>query len=275
MGNGKRAKLMLGAGALVAAGVFGGLTVAGGEGRGLPPGVGQSAPAETPVRAVASDVGRTEEYTAIAPCRVFDTREQAGPLVNGTRSFDVSGNLTAQGGSSSCGIPTNATSIAINLTGISTGSTGFVRGWAAGTPPPTATLLNFGPAINVSNQVNIPLCKAGPCPNAFTLRAFGSTHIVGDAVGYFTAPMYANVTSIGGIRASRSSGVVSTTRTSIGEFTVTFDRDLTGCAVQATDLRFDPINEISADFSASDVFVNVKDLEGNQADTDFFVTVTC
>ena len=107
----------------------------------------------------SSTASVNELYTGVTPCRIVDTRLAGGPLVS-TRHFQASGNLASQGGSNTCGIPANATSIAVSLTAISQGQ-GYLRGWASGTTPPTATLLNYGTAINMSNMVNLPRCSGG------------------------------------------------------------------------------------------------------------------
>ena len=219
--------------------------------------------------------GQSEIYTGIKPCRILDTR-QSSPMNDAARSFKASGTLSGQGGLNNCGIPTNATSIAINLTGISTGSTGFVRGWAYGGAQPTATLLNFGPEINVSNQVNIPLCKASCSGIAFTLRTWGSADLVGDAVGYYTAPMYGFVQESGNLLANHSSGIVSVTHPSTGVYLVTFDRDVTNCYVNASDDIWSVNRDASATaFNGTQVHVEVRDKDDAAVDTYFYVEAVC
>lgn len=228
--------------------------------------------------AAAQDVGATEVYSGIAPCRILDTRSTS-PITGTTRNFDVSGALSAQGGSDSCGIPTTATSVIVNLTGISVGgSTGFVRGWAAGDPPVNATLLNYSPALNATNQVTIPLCT-GTCSDAFTLQVFGSANIVGDAVGYTQAPMFAYVLGNGSIESNVSSGVVSVTRNSAGNYTVLFDRPVTDCDAQASGTAWATDWDVSPDQvyggGPNDVIVQVLNDAGSPADGQFNILVTC
>lgn len=235
------------------------------------------APSGTAVRAAASDTGETEVYTGITPCRILDTRSST-PITSGTRNFDVSGALASQGGSGSCGIPTNATSVSVNLTGISNGgSTGYVRGWAAGDSPVNATLLNFSPALNASNLVTIPLCQGGPCPDAFTLQVFGSADIVGDAVGYYQAPMYASISTSGSVQYG-SSGVVSATKVSTGRYDITFDRSVQGCAGVASAFNWASSNEVSVDTNdngAGVVSVGIVNESEAFEDASFALTVTC
>lgn len=221
--------------------------------------------------------GQSEIYTGIKPCRIFDTRATA-PLIDAARSFQVTGTLSSQGGANNCGIPSYATSVAVNLTGIAIGGGGFVRGWAFGDTPATATLLNVAPAINASNQVNIPLCRGASCTSAFTLRAYGQADIIGDAVGYFTQPLYAAITNDGNVFQSLQSGVVSSSRTATGTYVVTFVRPVEDCDAQVTDAIFFDLHEISVDQTAgaaNTVTVDVNDLDGNPANTSFNLLITC
>jgi hypothetical protein len=244
-----------------------------------PNGSGESSPAAPAPLAIAAavDVGQTEVYTAITPCRILDTRATS-PIVAATRDFKVSGTLSPQGGSNTCGIPATATSIAVNLTGISTGGTGFVRGWAAGGAPVNATLLNFSPALNASNMVNLPLCKGGGCTNAFTLQVFGGANIIGDVIGYYQAPMYAKVDIFGNLMDGVSSGLVSIEKVDTGQFTLTFDRPVDKCAVTTADVHLDNTRDVSADATygpANAVEVSITNAAGTYVDTYFYVAVHC
>jgi hypothetical protein len=180
----------------------------------------------------------SELYTGVTPCRLVDTRITGGSLNLTARNFDVTGNLSAQGGSNNCGIPAHATSIAVNITGIveTTGS-GFIRGWAAGGSTPNATLLNYGEAINVSNMVNVPLCRGGSCQDAFTLRNWGNrVHVVADVLGYYQTPMFARISTLGVV--GDASGLVSATHPSAGAYVLTFDRPVDSCTATVTDTDF-------------------------------------
>lgn len=230
--------------------------------------------------------GQSESYTGITPCRVVDTRAAGGPIANTTRDFKVTGVLSAQGGAGNCGIPDNASSIAVNLTGITTGGTGFFRAWAFGSAPAAATLLNYAAGLSPTNQVNIPLCRkprtgTNPCAsgNAFTVKNFGSADLVADAVGYYTPPIYAYVAETGAI--SQSSGVLAVTRTPgapKGQYDITFDRPVQNCAASATDVISDRSHDVSVDLITANpnrAQVSVTRPNDTLADTYFYVTVTC
>lgn len=220
-----------------------------------------------------------ELYTGVTPCRLVDTRAigAGGPLTGSARNFDVSGTLTPQGGSNNCGIPTHATSIAVNITGImSNGGSGFIRGWAAGGGTPNATLLNVGTAINVSNMVNIPLCR-GTCTDAFTLRNWGNNvHVVADILGYYTTPMFANITS-SGLRQD-SSGVTSVFHPTAGVYEVTFDRPVDSCVATVTDAdvvtaHIFAVSPIPG--QATKIRVFAKTTSNALANTPFFMQLSC
>lgn len=173
-------------------------------------------------------------FVPVKPCRLFDTRNAGGPMANAeTRSFSVKGALGSQGGVANCGIPVGATAASINLTAISEGGTsGFVRGWAATTTPTTATLLNFSPALNASNSVEVPLCE-GDCSDDLVLKTFGSAHLVGEVLGYFVPQMHGEIGNDGRI-VYGSPRVVSSERLGAGRYRITLDRDVDSCSVGAT-----------------------------------------
>lgn len=227
-----------------------------------------------PARA-ATVGGQTETYTGVKPCRVLDTRATT-PLGASTRSFQVTGNLTGQGGLANCGIPAYATSIAINLTGISTGSTGFIRGWAFNGAAPTATLLNFAPEINASNQVNIPLCRGAGCTSAFNLRAFSSSvDVVGDAVGYYSAPIHGSVAADGTLQPG-SSGITYASSTGTGSYDVGVDRDVTDCAVMTSNRGFDQDTAPSSTvFGGLNVFLTLRDSANALKSSPFYISIIC
>lgn len=263
--------------AAVLVGTFGGWTAASAGGGSATINTGLSpAPGLSP-RLASPPTTKSELYTGIKPCRIFDTRPST-PMTNSSRNFAVSGTLAGQGGSNTCGIPSYATSVAVNITAISTGSTGYVRGWAYKDTPATATLLNFGPAINVSNQVNIPLCKASCAGLGLTLKSVGSTDLVGDAVGYYTSPVYALVLGDGSAWAGATSGLTGLIRTGTGHYVLAFDRDLKYCTITTTDIYFDLNHEVSADAVDAmngQVEVEVRDKDDALVDTAFYITATC
>jgi hypothetical protein len=114
-------------------------------------------------------------YFATAPCRVFDSRS-GSPLAAGSQTpVPVVGQ---------CGIPPNATAVALNVTVISPTAKGHLRVFANGGPiPPTATL-NYSAGQTRSNNAVAELGAAGAL--AVTVnQASGTAHVVFDVQGYF------------------------------------------------------------------------------------------
>ena len=255
-----------------AAMTIGGVAVAGGlRLDGNPP-----APTPPAVRMASTAIGHgtQQQFTSVTPCRLLDTRKAGGPITNADRSFVVSGSLAGQGGNSAgCGIPSNASAITINLTGISK-FTNVIRGWPYGATPPIATLLNYSPALHASNMVTIPLCR-GVCAKAFTLHAYATAHVVGDVLGYYTLPIYALIDSSGTI--VNSSSIVSVTHPATGVYDVTFDRPMTGCAINATDEIWASNRDVSPDDpnGKTTVIFKVTDTSNNLVDTWFHLAASC
>ncbi|MEO6325156.1 MAG: choice-of-anchor Q domain-containing protein [Thermoanaerobaculia bacterium] len=89
------------------------------------------------------DVGSFEgtespvQFFATIPCRALDTRlGLATPVAaNGTLTFDAAG---------TCGVPVDARSLAVNVTGVNAGAAGNLRLHGAGSAAPTAQVLSLG-----------------------------------------------------------------------------------------------------------------------------------
>ncbi len=175
----------------------------------------------------------SELYTAVTPCRIVDTRLVGGPLVS-VRHFDTVGNPAGQGGASNCGIPANATSLAVNITAISEGDgPGYLRGWGFLGGPVNATLLNYSGDINMSNMVNLQMCKGISCIHSFDLRSYGTpANAVVDVIGYYQRPLFANIGIAGAL--GDASGAVTAARPSTGLYTINFDRDVDSCTTTVT-----------------------------------------
>lgn len=214
-------------------------------------------------------------FVPVKPCRLFDTRNAGGALANGqTRNFNVKGALGSQGGAANCGVPEGATAASVSLTAISQGGTsGFVRGWAAGGSESTATLVNYSPALNASNSVEMPLC-AGPCAKDITLKMFGSAHVVGEVLGYFVPPIHASVHTDGEIH-NKSSRVISVVRSSRGVYYATIDRSVNGCAVAVTPSFYNGLATSQAIAASNVVEVITYSRSGGSADLAFDLTVSC
>lgn len=222
----------------------------------------------------------TEVYTGVTPCRIIDTRVAGGPMA-GVRHFHMDGNLAAQGGSSTCGIPYSASSLAINITAVSVsdGGRGYVRGWPFLVwTNLDATLLNYGPGINMSNMVNLQMCKSS-CPYDFDLSVYGDpVHLVVDVIGYYRPNAFAHMDASGTVGIS--SGVVVGNRPATGFYALNFDRPVDSCVatVTGTDSSSNSTFSVGPNpwgTSPESVRVTVRDASGALANAPFNIRFRC
>jgi BMFP domain-containing protein YqiC len=122
-------------------------------------------------------------FLSITPCRVADTRDSArgslgAPgLATGTqRDFPIL--------QSSCGIPANALSYALNVTAIPHESLPFLTMWPTGKSQPDVSTLNSYQGTVVANAAIVPAGANG----SISAYAAGKTDLILDITGYF-APL--------------------------------------------------------------------------------------
>ena len=80
----------------------------------------------------------------------------------------------------------------MNLTGTNTTAPGYLTAWPTGTTKQTTSNLNFGPGQSVPNLAVVPVGIGG---KVSIYNFDGNTDVLGDVVGYYTAP---GVTATGG-----------------------------------------------------------------------------
>jgi hypothetical protein len=123
------------------------------------------------------------DFYTVAPCRLVDTRNAAGPsggpaLVAGAvRSFPVTGGV--------CGVPSSAGAVSVNVTVVGAAAQGnliLFPGDAAG--PPLASTLNFTAGVTRANNAVVRVAANGGTINVKNGSA-GSAHFVLDVNGYF------------------------------------------------------------------------------------------
>lgn len=134
--------------------------------------------------AATSPAGATT-YVPITPCRLVDTRT---PGTVGPRSTPIGAaetyNVSAYGDNGQCtGIPTNATSLELNVTSLGATTGTFLTLWAAGGTRPEVSHLNPQPgAPPIPNSVTTGLSAGGQ----FSIfNAAGSVNVLVDVVGYY------------------------------------------------------------------------------------------
>ncbi|HEY8132891.1 MAG TPA: hypothetical protein VII12_13490 [Thermoanaerobaculia bacterium] len=128
------------------------------------------------------------EYNSVSPCRLINTRV-VGPQTDGLPLNSPGPYLYRVQGN--CGVPNGATSAAINIKVISPTHTGHLRLYAAGTPVPGVSQINFVEnVVAISNAAIVPL-SAVVNPDDKDLAVLivmdlpGSMHFVVDVAGYF------------------------------------------------------------------------------------------
>jgi|GEM_PF-1676790 len=117
-------------------------------------------------------------YNSLTPVRLLDTRSAGGPLGPGR-----SRNLTVTGLAPRA--PAGATAVVINVTVTGTTAASFLTAYPNGNARPLASNLNWTSGRTVANLVEVPVGTGGAV--TFYNQA-GSTNVVADLEGYFSAP---------------------------------------------------------------------------------------
>jgi hypothetical protein len=137
-------------------------------------------------RTALTDVSNMLPFTAIAPCRVADTRSGSGfssgygpPSMAGgaSRSFTISGQ---------CGIPSGAAAVSFNFTVWNTTGYGDFNIYPTGGTRPTVSTLNWGPGVlALANAAVVPLGSGGQI--TVVNESSGIVDIFFDVNGYYAA----------------------------------------------------------------------------------------
>lgn len=127
-------------------------------------------------------VAQAQQFYSVTPCRAVDTRIGYGGIVYAAtlRNFTIKG---------VCGVPSDARSVALNLTVVSPTVDGYVVVWPCGGAFPNVSNINFlaGTAA-LANGVVVGLYTQGTpdLSSAYgTGNGAGQLHLVLDVTGYF------------------------------------------------------------------------------------------
>jgi hypothetical protein len=118
------------------------------------------------------------DFYTVAPCRVFDTRPGAAPLLSGVpRIFQVTG---------LCGIPSDAAAVSVNVTAVAPSATGHIALFPGDYPVPSTSTLNFNAGTTRANNAVLVLSSdhLGTLAAQAVLVA-GQVDLVVDVNGYF------------------------------------------------------------------------------------------
>lgn len=243
------------------------------------PAPGNTAPVDGAVAAAAvHDAAVESRYTAIKPCRIVDTRKAGGKLSAGSsRSFIAAGTtgFTGQGGNSTgCQIPDAATSIDVTVTANAAGGKGYLKAYPDNISAPTTTIMNYTNLYHVSVGGAIALDTAGSYDFKVSNYTY-STHVIVDVLGYAVKPMWAYVNSEGTL-LSGSRVVATSSLGGPGWYQVTFDRDVSKCAYNASAYFADNTIEVEPRLDTPNaVWVAIRNLSAAGANVPFYLTVTC
>jgi alpha-tubulin suppressor-like RCC1 family protein len=151
--------------------------------------VDSTVPEAGPAGFLVSSPPTPQQFVAVAPCRVADTRNPTGtfggPSIPGgtARTFPIP--------SSSCGIPSRATAYSINVTVVPHGILGYLTVYPTGQPIPLASTLNSSDGRVKANAAIVP-AGAGAAINVYVTD---TTDVIIDINGYFvTTPTSSTLT---------------------------------------------------------------------------------
>lgn len=119
-------------------------------------------------------------YVAVQPHRVLDSRDGTGTPI-GAWTAGQTREVAVTGGSTT--IPTSATAVVFNLTGVVPTVGTHLTVWPAGDPMPDTSNLNV-PAGKV--RPNLVTARVGTGGRIAIRNNAGSMHVLADVVGYFT-----------------------------------------------------------------------------------------
>jgi hypothetical protein len=121
-------------------------------------------------------------FYPVAPCRIADTRNPAGPLGGPALAAGVARDIPVR--NSTCGIPATAQAYSLNMTAVPPGVLGYLTTWPAGSAQPLVSTLNAPSGIVTANSAIVPAGVNG----AISVFAPQATDLVVDINGYFAPP---------------------------------------------------------------------------------------
>jgi Putative Ig domain len=145
--------------------------------------------AETPTHVVIDisgyfipATGSSLAFYPLAPCRIADTRNAAGPFGGPSLSFGQSRSFPVQ--ASDCKVPAGATAYSLNITAVPTGPLNYLTLWPTGQAQPTVSTLNAETGTITANAAIVPAGSGGQVSVFVT----NDSDIVMDINGYFAPP---------------------------------------------------------------------------------------
>jgi uncharacterized repeat protein (TIGR01451 family) len=121
------------------------------------------------------------DFFTVAPCRVIDTRNAVGPLGGPALGAGLDRNFLVAG---TCGIPSTAKAISVNIAVTGATVAGNVRIHPGRSPIPQISSINYTAARTRSNNAIVALNSLGELA-VFAAQTSGTVHFILDVTGYF------------------------------------------------------------------------------------------
>ena len=125
------------------------------------------------------DVTNPLPFIGLAPCRIADTRNPAGPYGAPALTGGVPRNFTLTG---VCGIPSSAAAASLNVTVTNTQGPGFILIYPKGGSQPTVSTLNYVAGQTIANAAVVPLGTGG---GITVIAGVSGTDLIIDVNGYY------------------------------------------------------------------------------------------
>jgi hypothetical protein len=138
-------------------------------------------------KAAGNDSTSPAVFVATTPCRLMDTRP--APDAIGPRSTPLSADDTyttsVTGSRGRCTIPSDATTLVMNVTAVNQNAPSFLTVYAAGTERPVTSSLNWdGGSGTTANAVTANISASGEMS---FYNMDGQVDVIADVVGYYTS----------------------------------------------------------------------------------------
>ncbi len=138
----------------------------------------------------------TTDYSTVGPCRLFDTRTGGG-VCTGAHAVQLAplgaGKSMAVQVAGVASIPSTATAVVLNLTGVTASADTFISAYPDGGATPGVSNLNLHNNNALANLAIVPIGADGKV--AF-YNAKGTVNVVADIAGYFSPTSPAGYTPI-------------------------------------------------------------------------------
>jgi hypothetical protein len=119
-------------------------------------------------------------FIGLAPCRIADTRNPAGPYGAPALAAGVPRNFTLTG---QCGIPGVAQAVSLNVTVTNTQGPGFILIYPQGGSQPTVSTLNYVASETIANAAVVPLGSGNG--GVTVIAGVSGTDLILDTNGYY------------------------------------------------------------------------------------------